>query len=202
MLSDLGNEIKWSNQKTIMFQAGIIKACITSSTDGLDDLRRKVEELENKITNNSFIPNQINDVQVKPIKKEPVKSKKENISKKVDTIDNNSGNSEINWANIINILKTSGKIRLFTSLANTKINQQGDMILEIIFPNGLTPFVQSLLQDSANKKELSDILFKETGKEWHIKLVDGKKEKTTSKINSNVNEGSINDLGIDINIIE
>ena len=60
------------------------------------------------------------------------------------------------------------------------------MILEIVFPNGLTPFVKGLLEDSSNKKDLADILLKETGKQWHIKLVDGKvgasKPKTTNKI--------------------
>lgn len=124
-------------------------------------------------------------------------NKTETIKKSETVVDNNSGNSEIDWAKIIGLLKSSGKVRLFTSLANTKINQQGDMILEIIFPNGLTPFVKSILEDSSNKKDLSDILFSETGKQWHIKLVD---EKNSGNV---VSKPKIeNSLGIDINIIE
>ena len=154
LLSDLENEIKWSNQKTIMFQTGIIKACSTSTIDGLEELRKKVDDLENKLNSGNI-----------PVTKTPVKQQvklEENVapkkaeqatSKASKPVDNNSGNSEIDWANIINKLKTSGKVRLYTSLANTKVNQQGDMILEIIFPNGLTPFVRSLLEDSSNKKD-------------------------------------------------
>ena len=33
----------------IFFQTGIIKACLTTESDGLEDLKKKVEELENKI---------------------------------------------------------------------------------------------------------------------------------------------------------
>jgi hypothetical protein len=112
----------------------------------------------------------------------------------------NSGNSKINWNNIINNLRSSGKVRLYTSLANTKLNQVGDLILEIEFPNGLTPFVQGILEDNSNKKDLEDILFKETGKQWHIKYKDGKAEKKSAVPKDDGN--SINNLGLDINVIE
>ena len=86
---------------------------------------------------------------------------------------------------------------LFTSLANTNIKQIGDMIIEVEFPNGLTPFVQKILDDSTNKKDLSKIIFQETGKEWQIKYKDLKSSSTT-KVETKKDE----DLGIDINIIE
>ena len=54
MLSDLENEIKWSNQKTIMFQAGIIRACSSIELDGLEELKKKIEELESKINSRKF----------------------------------------------------------------------------------------------------------------------------------------------------
>ena len=98
-------------------------------------------------------------------------------------------------------MRTSGKIRLFTSLANTKLNQVGDMILEIVFPNGLTPFIQGILEDSSNKKDLMQLLFEETGKQWHIKYVDGKNS-TATVDNSSKSNNSVNDLGINVNIID
>ena len=210
MLSDLENEVKWSNQKTIMFQAGIIKACSSTEVDGLNELRKKVEELENKISSGNIT---INKISTKPVE-ESVQKVKENvkpspvtepapkkaISKASTPIDNNSGNSEINWSNVINQLKSTGKVRLFTSLANTKVNQQGDMILEIVFPNGLTPFVKGILEDPINRKDLESVIFSETGKQWNIKLVDGKAD-NTAKANTK-NNNPMNDLGIDINVIE
>ena len=213
LLSDLENEMKWSNQKIIMFQAGIIRACLSTETDGLEELRKKVEDLEIKISSGNIVENKVKDnfskektVETKNIEKV---EKTENVVKKEDKVnlekadlkeDNSSKNSDINWQNIINELKNRGKVRLFTSLANTKINVQGDLILEIIFPNGLTPFLKSILEDNLNRKDLNDILFSETGKEWHIKLVDGKPGKASSKIEEN--KSNINSLGIDINIID
>ncbi len=204
MLSDLENEIKWSSQKTIMFQAGIIKVCSSMETDGIDELRKKVEDLENKISSGSIAINKPVSItsEKKQVKTNQVEEvSKKSISKASLPVDNNSGNSDIDWAKIINQLRTNGKVRLFTSLANTKVNVEGDMILEIIFPNGLTAFVKSILEDSTNKKDLNDILFSETGKQWHIKLVDGKAG-LSSKADIKKVQNPMDNLGIDINVIE
>ena len=222
-LSKLANDIKWSSQKTIMFQAGIIRSCISIENNGIEELRNRVEELENIVLNGKNVNyNSSNNTKTSKLsnmllpKKYSQLTNEENINEQnVSTNNNiennfkeqtiNENNSSINWSNIINSLRSSGKVRLFTSLANTKINQQGDLILEIIFPNGLTPFVKGILEDSSNKKDLDDILFKETGKQWHIKLIDGKNSNSTSsneKSKSKSSSNSINGLGIDINIIE
>ena len=97
--------------------------------------------------------------------------------------------------------RQTGKLRLFTSLANSRINQVGDLILEIEFPNGLTPFIENILNDSSNKKDLTDLLYQETGKQWHIKLKDGKNSKPVDN-EPKENISTDNSLGIDINIIE
>ena len=228
LFSSIENDIKWSSQKTIMFQTGIIKACIDIKNDGIDELKARIEELENKIENGNITiskseqsknttsssskkqannqteefgffeeaPGDVvlsdNDLMsAKPIKNSAPQSNSEE-SKKTE-----NNKCDINWQNVLNKLKTSGKIMLFTSLANTKINQVGDMIFEIEFPNGLTPFVQKILDDSANKKDLGQILLQETGKEWHIKYKDLK-----SSANKKVETKKNDDLGIDINIIE
>ena len=223
LLSSLENDIKWSTQKTIMFQTGIIRACLDIKNDGLDELKAKVAEIENKIENEdikvsnnskkiessnktsseqteveskeeSFFAENVGDIVLSDddlINAVP----KEDVSKKDNKKTENNAN--INWQNILNKLKTSGKIMLYTSLANTKIKQIGDMIIEVEFPNGLTPFVQKILDDSSNKKDLSQIVFQETGKEWQIKYKD-LKSSSTPKVESKKD----NDLGIDINIIE
>ena len=223
LLSSLENDIKWSTQKTIMFQTGIIRACLDIKNDGLDELKAKVAEIENKIenedikvSNNSKKIESANKTSNKQAKVESKEESffaenvgdivlsdddlinavpKEDVSKKDNKKTENNAN--INWQNILNKLKTSGKIMLYTSLANTKIKQIGDMIIEVEFPNGLTPFVQKILDDSSNKKDLSQIVFQETGKEWQIKYKD-LKSSSTPKVESKKD----NDLGIDINIIE
>ena len=218
LLSSLENDIKWSTQKTIMFQTGIIRACLDIKNDGLDELKERITKLENQIesgnikvnnTKNSnknvnakqvpkeettFYAEELGDVILSDNDLESAIPKEINLKKEEK---NDIGTTNINWQNILNKLKTSGKIMLFTSLANTNIKQIGDMIIEVEFPNGLTPFVQKILDDSTNKKDLSQIIFQETGKEWQIKYKDLKSSSTT-KVETKKDE----DLGIDINIIE
>ena len=218
LLSSLENDIKWSTQKTIMFQTGIIRACLDIKNDGLDELKERITKLENQIesgnikvnnTKNSnknvnakqvpkeettFYAEELGDVILSDNDLESAIPKEINLKKEEK---NDIDTTNINWQNILNKLKTSGKIMLFTSLANTNIKQIGDMIIEVEFPNGLTPFVQKILDDSTNKKDLSKIIFQETGKEWQIKYKDLKSSSTT-KVETKKDE----DLGIDINIIE
>ena len=41
-------------------------------------------------------------------------------------------------------MKKNGKIRLYTSLINTRINELNDLVWEVEFPNGLTFFNQKI----------------------------------------------------------
>ena len=45
-LSELENDIKWSTQKTILFQAGIIRLC-NESADKTSDVSDRIDKIEN-----------------------------------------------------------------------------------------------------------------------------------------------------------
>lgn len=51
-LSELANSIKWSTQKQIVFEAGIIRVCTDSSS-----LEDRIKKLEDKFGNGSFVSN-------------------------------------------------------------------------------------------------------------------------------------------------
>jgi len=96
-------------------------------------------------------------------------------------------------------LKRNGKIRLYTALINTRINEVNDLIWEVEFPNGLTSFNQKILEDVNNKNELIKEILKITGKEVHLRYKD---LKNVSQAKENRPSSPISDLGIDINIID
>ncbi len=212
LFSDLEKDLKWSSQKTIMLQTGIIKAASNNQNNGIEELERRIKELEDKLlsgnfnistTNNSPKTNQTENY----LNKTPIK---ESASK---TQINPEGTTVDSWRKVVDYLKTSGKIRLYTCLANTKAKQVGDMILEVYFLNGMTPFNQTILEDSENKNVLQQAIIKIIGKEMHIKYIDAKgtkpdafkDSKTENKENSNSISAGFNpmgDLGIDINIFE
>ncbi len=174
-LSDLENDIKWSSQKTIMFQTGIIKLCQTKEVTVKEVIKEVVVET-------------------------PKIAKKEEIqpAKSVET-SGNKGAEDV-WKKVIGSLKTSGKIRLYTCLISSKINEINDLVWEVEFPNGLTDFNKRILEDVNNKNDLMKEVFKLTGKEIHLRYKDLKE--SSNNPNTNTSSNSINNLGIDINIIE
>jgi len=201
-LSEVENSIKWSSQKTILFQTGIIKICRKQNTGGNSELERKIQEIEYKLNNMRFEPVDKKDQIEESAEMAVTEQSKEEknvapIEKKEIIKPVYSKKTDETWKKIIDSLKKSGKIRLYTTLVNTTINEIGDMIWEIEFTNGLTSFNEKILQDVNNRNDLITEIFKETGKEIHIKIKDSKELKKEEE-----NNDKIKQLGIDINIID
>lgn len=214
-LSELENNIKWSAQKTIMFQTGIIKLCTCEniinngkqandsavSSGNTSALEARIANLENKLTNLQIAPRTSNAKTVSS--NVPSSSRTPSIVQEQKTVNkapvNTSGKEAEVWSKVITNLKQTGKIRLYTTLVNTKINSVNDLTWEVIFVNGLTDFTRKILEDSANRNDLNKIIFMEIGKEINLKFVDGKAN--TSK-NTKATNDFENDFGIDINVIE
>ena len=208
-LSELENSIKWSAQKTIMFQAGVIKICASygsgTSSSGLNsssdttvkDLLNRIAKLEQKVENikpselmeqsqNVYEEKEVVDV----TDKEEVTEKKEQPRQVIKQ------NELLN--KILSSLKQSKKMMLYTTLINAKATILDDMNIEFEFPNGLTPFNQKVIGDPTNKKDLIKAIYSITGKEMNIKIRDTKLKAPESKGNDN----PLADLGIDVKIIE
>lgn len=194
-LSETENNIKWSSQKEIMLQAGIIKLCTTTQLDGIDDLRKKVQELEQKINSGS--------IKIEQVKKnvETVKSNIEPVAKEKKKPNVNVQNipSEEYWKNVLDKLKTSGRMVLYSNLIGTKAKEKDDLTLEVIFPNGLTTFGKSMLEKPENISELTKLVAMECGKEMRIRYIDAKEY--VPKEGNNI-EDMIKGLDIPIDIIE
>ena len=204
LLSDLENDIKWSSQKTIMFQTGIIKACrdeVISSNSGGSSLEKRLTELENKLANLKFGQDTTIGMQEfsNPVQVTSNDRKEEKVEKKTTSSGDSGGGASAVWKRVIESLKRNGKLRLYTSLINSRVNVVNDLVWEIEFPNGLTSFNQRILEDVNNKNELVQEIFKATGKEIHIRYKDGKNPVKEQNVEP---KSPIKDLGIDINIID
>jgi len=189
-LSDLENDIKWSSQKTIMFQVGIIKIC--REKEDIQSIGTSSNiQLSKEVVNNS------NNSTAKIEKtSEPNSS---SITPKNET---NVASFDINavWKKIIQNLKANGKIRLYTTLVNTKVIEESDLIWKVVFSE-ITTFNKSIIGIPENIKALEAETFKVIKKEIHFKFVDSKNGLEGAKNDSN-NDKPSNNLGIDINIID
>ena len=201
-LSELENDMKKTNQKTIMFQVGIIKLCTKGATSGdFKILDEKINALAQKImtisNNRPIINEQPREVVREMPVSRPVQKTQENIPQANPKTVSGTGKIDEKWKNVLDLLRKTGKISLYTNLINTKAVEINDMVIEIEFPNGLTPFGKGVLEKPENKNELVKIISQEMGKSMQVRYKDSKEVKKVSQ-----NSNGMGDLGIDINFID
>ena len=194
-LSELENNLKWSTQKVIMFQAGIIKLCCqrqentkeekqfisTNGTIGENkNLEERVQKIEQylksmKTTNISSQDNSLPNTAVRVTTTSVSPANQVNTSNhntKASTATKKFSNKvEEYWPQIVNQLKQSGKIVLYTNLMHTHAVELNDMTVGIQFPNGLTSFGKTILEKQENVREISNLVSIACGKEMHIKYM-------------------------------
>ena len=181
-LSELENEIKWSTQKTIMFQAGMIKLC-SKQVEIDSNIEKRVKKIEEYLKFGKGIASQSVPIQNGTLNSGPRMVVNSNIqhnqqSKSVNTtkmqkneVKKFSNKSEEYWPQIVNDLKQSGKIVLYTNLMNTKAKEINDMTVGIEFPNGMTAFGKTVLEKPENVREISNLVSMACGKEMQIKYI-------------------------------
>ena len=177
-LSNLENEIKWSNQKIILFQIGIMKLCGKKEAQNLDELNSRIDELENrvkKMETEGIIHKKSQNVEKEPATKgQNVENspKSNNVKQAKNIVSGIPGKKIEEWPNIVNSFKQNGKIMLYTNLMNSTAKEINDMTVGIEFPNGLTSFGKTVLEKPENINELTKLLSIQCGKEMRVKLID------------------------------
>lgn len=220
-LSELENNIKWSTQKTIMFQAGIIKLCnrLESNTGSLEERIEKIEKYlksgnvvqrqvtqnpsANTYTNSSAYSKVETNVTANIQPKKPTNINRTQIANQSNqTLKNKcSNNPEEYWPQILNELKQNGKIVLYTNLVNTKATQINDMTVGIEFPRGLTSFGRTILEKQENIKELTNMVSMASGKTMQVKYITNAQE-NKNQFNREENiQNFANESDIPFNII-
>lgn len=219
-LSELENNIKWSTQKTIMFQAGIIKLCnkLESNTGSLEERIDKIEKYlksgnvtqrqvtQNSNTNTYSNPNVYTKVEtnVNSGQRNSVQNvnKTQNLKQaNQSTKKNYSNKAEEYWPQILNELKQNGKIVLYTNLVNTRATEINDMTVGIEFSRGLTSFGRTILEKQENIKELTNMVSIASGKTMQIKYITNVEE-AKNQFNREENiQNFANESDIPFNII-
>lgn len=221
-LSELENEIKWSTQKTIMFQAGIIKLCNKQAKNG-NEIEERVEKIEKYLKSGKGIavPNNNNVMQsnidggmqggqrittnpnsVRITNNASTSQTSVNTRNQIDTGNKKFSNkSDEYWPQIISNLKQNGKIVLYTNLMGTTAKELNDMTVGIEFPNGMTSFGKAVLEKQENIREISNLVSMACGKEMQIKYLtqDIQQHQITKEENL---QNFANQSDIPFNIIE
>ena len=164
-LSELANNIKWSSQKAIMFEAGIIKACMEV----------------NIAPQNIVVQEQVvNRKQTTPVQKQdniavaPKERKIEHQTQK------NSAPSASYWNNVINKVKQSGKMAIYVNLIGSKASQLNDMTVEVELANK-NDFGREMLEKYENKALVEKFVSEEMRKSYALKIYYKKRYCKNSK---------------------
>ena len=220
-LSELENDIKWSTQKTIIFQAGMIKLCNKEKTEnkGLEERVEKIEKYLKSgkigVVQNSAVmganaqqarttsaPNNFSPRATMAGGTQATQTRRANTNtaKKMETR-NYSSDAKQYWPEILTDLKQNGKIVLYTNLINTQAKEINDMTVGIEFKNGMSAFGKTVLEKPENVREISKMVSMACGKPMDIKYISN-----DTQVNQISQEESLqqfaNDSDIPFNIIE
>lgn len=220
-LSELENDIKWSTQKTIIFQAGMIKLCNKEKTEnkGLEERVEKIEKYLKSgkigVVQNSAVmganaqqarttsaPNNFSTRATMAGGTQATQTRRANTNtaKKMETR-NYSSDAKQYWPEILTDLKQNGKIVLYTNLINTQAKEINDMTVGIEFKNGMSAFGKTVLEKPENVREISKMVSMACGKPMDIKYISNDKQ-----VNQISQEESLqqfaNDSDIPFNVIE
>ena len=201
-LSELENEIKWSTQKTIMLQAGIIKLCSKQAKMG-NNIEERIEKIEKYLRSGNGINmgttpivqnnvRQVNTMPVNNVSSGSVQQRKTtNVTSKTSNTKTKkySNKAEEFWPEIVRDLKQNGKIVLYTNLMDTRATEINDMTIGIEFPKGMTAFGKTVLEKQENIREISDMVSMACGKEMQIKYINN-----NSQVHQITNEENLQNL--------
>ena len=184
-LSKLENDLRYSSQKNIVFQVGILKLC-SDDEETVVVKRTKVVETESK-------PEAKPVVKATTPKVEPVaKPAKEAI--KVETVTTPVKGEAPFWGKVIQQLREEQMPAVASALTGT----HGFVIDDLTFGiSGIDAFKKMILEKPENIGAIKRLVSVECKNDMRIKFIDQPKNEDAKKDNGN----SIN-LGIDINVID
>lgn len=170
-LSEIESTMKWSSQKEIILQTGIIKLCYQQTNQDISGIESRINKIEQYLKQGNRVPARIDGQRVQATEQAPAKKVANTtapVGKSVASL-----KSQSYWTDIIKNFKEQGKIMLYTNLMNTNAKEINDMTVGIEFPNGLTSFGKTIIEKPENKAEIEKQISMACGKEMKIKLLEG-----------------------------
>ena len=171
------------------------KLCSNVENDGIEELKNKIDELENKINSGNLVIN--NNMQRNHVGVDAHIDPQNKIIKKENTIKLKPIQG---WNDIVDNFKTEGKVMLYTNLLNTNLGEINDMTVGIEFPKGITSFGKTVLERPENMQEIEKQVSILKGKTMRIKLVD--KNTDLSKLMDKTIEGYAKKNDVNLDVIE
>ena len=159
-LSELANEMKISTQKNIIFQAGIIKACmeIKATTKVPQDAPPKAQET-------ASYARTAKQTESRPVATQEAPRQQAGSPK-------TSGKYVGYWQTVLDKIKQSGKMTMYANLLGTRGVLVNDLIVGIEFPGKITDFARRVLEEHENKALIEKLVSMEQGTNMQVRIID------------------------------
>ena len=191
VFSELSNQIKYAVQKRVLVEIALIKLCRPAMETNLDSMLDRIRVLEKRIETLSVSPGRI--VQSTTEYVEPVEEIPEDITPSKPAPEDLQ-KIVASWKVITN--QTSGifKQMLQQSVAKYDSNVE-EPILYIEFQNTLG---QICINDDDKKKELQNIILRQTGKQVEIQMLVAKQHAYTNLSQISVDQAIRDNIHMDV----
>ena len=186
-LSQLEASIKWANNVRIIFEVALIRICKNDYSTMNENLEERIALLELKLSGNIVFPaptqsigienEGIRHVNTSEVKQEGKADKQAKAKSSTDTEkpgvvgQKNSLKSIEKWTDVLNELKSFGRMALYTNLLDTKAVELNDRLLGIVFSKN-TGFNKMLVSKVENLEVIASAVAKKLGREMQIKCID------------------------------
>ena len=204
MLSETADSV--NNQEIDKLKAKInnLEYQISQINSNVSNYQTRKQNINNSTTN---VENTMKKETIQPLNNEETKPTQvkttatENKQNSLNMSELKEGETLKEWPKIINELKESGKIMLYTNLINSVAKKMNDLVIAIEFPRGLTAFGKSIIEKSENISELERRLSIECGKAMKVKYILKKPEEKPQESKSTI-ENFAKDMDIPFNIVD
>ena len=159
-LSELANEMKISTQKNIIFQAGIIKACME-----IEVTTKVTQDAPHRAQETASYARTAKQTESRPVATQEAPRQQASSTKA-------SGKYVGYWQTVLDKIKQSGKMTMYANLLGTRGVLVNDLIVGIEFPGKITDFARRVLEEHENKALIEKLVSMEQGTNMQIRIID------------------------------
>ena len=189
-LSELERDLKMSTQKTIMFQAGIIKMC--DKTIPAQVVPAQASLAQAAPTQTATTPAPVQQAPAQAPNPAQAQAPAQSVAPRPQPAPAQTQASKPTpsgfWAQVLEELKNKGKRTLIMALSQTYAKEASDLTVEVYFPRTMNEYEKSTWSRQENIRELTDVVSTVLGKTMHIKFLDKPATPTESNVSNSAND--------------
>lgn len=176
-LSALESSLKWSTYPRILLEVALLKLCERNFSTNNDNMADRLSLLESRMDNLNFTAKPSDDQATIKKAQDPAPNKSSTPVRKTEAKKESGASTNKvkgildNWNEILNELKSLGRMVAYTNLLDTRAVELDSKQVGIIFKPG-SGFSKMIVSKAENSEAIESILSNKLGRQVRIKCLD------------------------------